>query len=557
MLVWFSEHATGATIDNGIGTVTPSGTLTVYVSSSRDFHITVTNGAGSSQDDAPVTVAAPAPAPAGTFLAVPDTLPEGGGPVTLIWVSSYATTAFIDHGIGPVGLNGSLVLPVSASTTFHLTLGNSSGNIPLAARVVVAGSAPPPAPTGSFTAQPDTFPVGGGSTTLNWTSQFADSAFLDHGIGRVPASGTREVAVGTSTTFRITLRGQGGESAYEVHVGVALPDAAPADITGGGVPDAGTRVPTGQGSRDLEVLRDGVTPPLGSTNPLDQFDTFDGSQKAFDWFGYRFPGPQTFGALIFQEGMHFPDGGWFDTLRVQVHVGDTWRDVAEVMSTPAYGGGNGINYETHDLTFPPVVGDGIRIAGTPGGSGHYSSVAELRVLRSADLSGPPLANFCIEPDSVPAGGGNVTLSWCAAGAQSAAIDGVGDVPVVGSRVVRVDNAADFVLSVSNGVGTRRYTAHVGVGKPRDFWLEPNFPNPFNPTTNIRFSVHRQTSVSLTIYDLLGQKVRTLFEEVMDPGTRTISWDGMDDGGRPQASGTYIYRLKAESFVEAKKMLLLK
>jgi flagellar hook assembly protein FlgD len=96
-----------------------------------------------------------------------------------------------------------------------------------------------------------------------------------------------------------------------------------------------------------------------------------------------------------------------------------------------------------------------------------------------------------------------------------------------------------------------------VGKPRDFWLEPNFPNPFNPTTNIRFSVDRQTAVSLVIYDLLGQEVRRLVDEVMSPGTRTLSWDGRDDLGRPQASGTYIYRLKAESFLEAKKMVLLK
>jgi flagellar hook assembly protein FlgD len=92
--------------------------------------------------------------------------------------------------------------------------------------------------------------------------------------------------------------------------------------------------------------------------------------------------------------------------------------------------------------------------------------------------------------------------------------------------------------------------------PGGFRLDANFPNPFNPTTNVRFSVPRRTTVSLTIYNLLGQKVRTLVDEVVDSGTRTVTWGGTDDLGVAQASGTYIYRPQAGDFAQAKKMILL-
>jgi hypothetical protein len=557
MLVWFSENGSSAVIDPGIGSVPMSGALQVNVTSTRAFRITVGNTSGSAGDSVMVRVAAPDPPPTGTFLAVPDTLPVGGGNVTLIWVSSHAALASIDNGIGAVGLNGSRVVPVTTSTTFRLGLVNSAGSTLLTSPVVVRDAPPPPAPTGSFAAEPDTLPADGGVSTLQWSSSGADTAFIDQGIGPVTVSGNRQVNVGASVTYRITFRNRGGESVYTVHIGVGLPEAAPVDVTGNGVPEAATLSPLGQGSRNIEVIRDGVTPPAGSTNPLDQFDSFDGTQKTFDWFGYVFPAPQTFSALIFQEGMHFPDGGWFDTLTVQVHVGNEWKSVTGLTSSPAYGGGNGIHFETHDLTFPPVVGDGIRIGGPPGGSARYSSVAELRVLRPTGVPAPPAASFFAEPDTLPPGGGEVTLNWCADNAQSARIEGLGAVSAGGSTRVHVDNTADYVLHVANAQGSRSYAVHIAVGKPRDFWLEPNFPNPFNPTTNIRFSIDRQTAVSLTIYDLLGQRVRTLVEEVMEPGTRTLSWDGKDDAGKPQASGTYIYRLKADTFMEAKKMILLK
>ncbi len=93
--------------------------------------------------------------------------------------------------------------------------------------------------------------------------------------------------------------------------------------------------------------------------------------------------------------------------------------------------------------------------------------------------------------------------------------------------------------------------------PQNFELYANYPNPFNPTTNIRYSIPEQSHVSLTIYNLLGQKVAMLVDQIQQSGTYTANWNGTNDGGMAVTSGLYLYRLNAGSFVATKKMLLIK
>ncbi len=99
------------------------------------------------------------------------------------------------------------------------------------------------------------------------------------------------------------------------------------------------------------------------------------------------------------------------------------------------------------------------------------------------------------------------------------------------------------------------------GDPRSvpaFRLGPNVPNPFNPTTAISFVVpDGGASVSLRIYDVSGRLIRTLVDGYVPAGARKVSWSGTDDLGRPVASGPYFYQLSAPSFLEMRKMLLLK
>lgn len=93
-----------------------------------------------------------------------------------------------------------------------------------------------------------------------------------------------------------------------------------------------------------------------------------------------------------------------------------------------------------------------------------------------------------------------------------------------------------------------------------FQLFQNFPNPFNPATTIRFSVgagQTPTHTTLQIYNILGQKVRTLVDEPKHAGSHKVIWDGRDDSGKDVASGVYFYQIEAGDFTEAKKLVLLK
>lgn len=95
------------------------------------------------------------------------------------------------------------------------------------------------------------------------------------------------------------------------------------------------------------------------------------------------------------------------------------------------------------------------------------------------------------------------------------------------------------------------------GITREFALYPNYPNPFNPETRIRFQLAKHSDVKLMIYDVLGRKVRTLVSNKMDAGNHVVNWDGLNDQGANVASGMYIYRIKAGDFIDYRKMLLVR
>jgi hypothetical protein len=86
-------------------------------------------------------------------------------------------------------------------------------------------------------------------------------------------------------------------------------------------------------------------------------------------------------------------------------------------------------------------------------------------------------------------------------------------------------------------------------------LDSNFPNPFNPETQIQFSLAEDTRVNLTVYDLLGKEVKTLINDIRSQGSHTVAWDGKDNAGKKVASGLYLYKLSAGTFAQTKKMML--
>ena len=93
--------------------------------------------------------------------------------------------------------------------------------------------------------------------------------------------------------------------------------------------------------------------------------------------------------------------------------------------------------------------------------------------------------------------------------------------------------------------------------PTAFSLSQNYPNPFNPTTTISYALKEQTRVTLKIYDTLGRAVATLVDEVQPAGYKVVEWNARTDTGLPVPSGTYLYRLVAGDFVQARTMVLLR
>ena len=93
--------------------------------------------------------------------------------------------------------------------------------------------------------------------------------------------------------------------------------------------------------------------------------------------------------------------------------------------------------------------------------------------------------------------------------------------------------------------------------PGEFALHQNYPNPFNPTTTISFDLDKKQEIELVIYNLLGQKVKTLYSGSLSAGTHRIEWDASDESGQKVASGIYFYRLVTGAQVASRKMTLLK
>ncbi|UCE19122.1 MAG: M6 family metalloprotease domain-containing protein [Gemmatimonadota bacterium] len=137
-----------------------------------------------------------------------------------------------------------------------------------------------------------------------------------------------------------------------------------------------------------------------------------------------------------------------------------------------------------------------------------------------------------------------------------------------SRSIREHLMAGIIDWLRAGA-TEIEDTHADIPPPHDYSLSQNYPNPFNATTTIRYTLpggewkteygERRTlyHTTLTIYNTLGQKVRTLVNEEKEQGEYTMKWDGSDKDGREVSSGIYFYRLETGPFSKTKRLLLLK
>ena len=138
-------------------------------------------------------------------------------------------------------------------------------------------------------------------------------------------------------------------------------------------------------------------------------------------------------------------------------------------------------------------------------------------------------------------------------------DGLFEATIVGDLVISPSNRSIRLASHSNGVFTRKLlsTSPTSVGQdsetPQQFVLHQNFPNPFNPTTRIAYSLSRASHITLNVFDLAGREVATLIDRNEEAGLHSAKFDATR-----LASGVYIYRLEAGGkVIDSKKALLVR
>jgi hypothetical protein len=113
-----------------------------------------------------------------------------------------------------------------------------------------------------------------------------------------------------------------------------------------------------------------------------------------------------------------------------------------------------------------------------------------------------------------------------------------------------DSSGNFTITISTGI------EETG-NQVEDLTLFSAFPNPFNPATTIRYSLSKGSRVSLKIYNVVGERVKTLVEDFQSPGDKSAVWDGRNDRGQLVSSGVYIYKLEAGEFASVRKMIFVK
>lgn len=177
-----------------------------------------------------------------------------------------------------------------------------------------------------------------------------------------------------------------------------------------------------------------------------------------------------------------------------------------------------------------IVADGAKVA----------SVADGNVFRGNSLSAYSEANggftYAVASTEGSVNGGVVAVITLDGKAKSVKL---GNVQIVEKSVAKLANDV------------------TAMGVPTEFALGANYPNPFNPTTNINFSLPENVNTRLEVYDMTGRLVKTLVRGQLDAGVHTITWNGQDNVGAQVASGVYLYRLQAGTFVQTKTMTLLK
>jgi hypothetical protein len=192
---------------------------------------------------------------------------------------------------------------------------------------------------------------------------------------------------------------------------------------------------------------------------------------------------------------------------LDIQAGADWDSLIWTSDEPL---GTSIYFQVRSSTDPAYMGDWSIEISTPGSLENYLNDGDRYIQYKVLLE-------TVNPGLSPVLE-DVTISW--------------------SEIVGIDDEYNFT-------------------KPSAFQLLPNYPNPFNPTTTIRYNLPRTSKVVLKIYNLLSQEVQTLVNEKQTAGEKSVVWDGRNYFGQQVSSGIYIYQIQAGNYVHRRKMILIR
>jgi len=210
-LQWTTTNANTITIDQGVGDVARSGSLSVSPKDTTTYTLTATGQGGTVTGSATVNVTVPTPTVSLTVN--PETLVQGES-TTLTWTSAFADNLNIEPGIGTVSASGSLTVSPAQTTTYTIMATGRGGTANASATLTVLNP-----PTVTLGANPQTI-LAGASSSLTWASTNAESCAIEPGIGSVDLNGSLNVTPAATTTYVITATGSSGTAMDSIEVQV-------------------------------------------------------------------------------------------------------------------------------------------------------------------------------------------------------------------------------------------------------------------------------------------------------------------------------------------------
>jgi photosystem II stability/assembly factor-like uncharacterized protein len=213
--------------------------------------------------------------------------------------------------------------------------------------------------------------------------------------------------------------------------------------------------------------------------------------------------------LAHTTGSTLVGGTQFGGFIITTDFGNNWSDISD--PDPSHGDVNSMSFgdANHGAAVGSVGTSGAEAWNTVNGGNTWNEQVVTQALGNI---------FAVSM-------ANINIGWA--------------VGVVGEILKTTDGGAIGIKKISNTV-------------PVNFTLSQNFPNPFNPTTNIKFDIAKTSDVGITVYDILGKEVEVIVNQNLKPGSYETNWNASK-----YSSGVYFYRLSAGSFVQTKKMILTK